>query len=79
MLKPAHIETALRHGDLAIYLVTVTSVIFLNLLHGVLIGLLLAVVVTGWRVVRARIEAEPVGDGWHVVIEGHAPSWRCHG
>ncbi|WP_459962947.1 SulP family inorganic anion transporter [Mycobacterium avium] len=70
LLKPAHIETALRNGDLAIYLVTVTSVIFLNLLHGVLIGLLLAVVVTGWRVVRARIEAEPVGDGWHVVIEG---------
>ncbi|BBY40241.1 hypothetical protein MMAN_43750 [Mycobacterium mantenii] len=22
------------------------------------------------RVVRARIEAKPVGDGWHVVVEG---------
>lgn len=70
LLKPAHIETALRNGDLAVYLVTITSVVFLNLLHGVMIGLALAVIVTGWRVVRARIEAKPVGDGWHVVVEG---------
>lgn len=70
LLKPAHIETALRNGDLAVYLVTVVCVVFLNLLHGVMIGLVLAVAVTGWRVVRARIEAEQVGDGWHVVVEG---------
>ena len=70
LLKPAHIETALRNGDLAVYLVTILGVVFLNLLHGVMIGLALAVVVTGWRVVRARIEAKPVGDGWHVVVEG---------
>jgi carbonic anhydrase len=70
LLKPAHIENALRNGDLAIYLVTVISVVFLNLLHGVLIGLALAVIVTGWRVVRARVEAKPVGDEWHVFVEG---------
>jgi MFS superfamily sulfate permease-like transporter len=35
-----------------------------------MIGLALAVAVTGWRVVRARIEVKPVGDGWHVVVEG---------
>jgi MFS superfamily sulfate permease-like transporter len=70
LLKPAHIETALRNGDLVVYLVTVVSVVFLNLLHGVMIGLALAVVMTGWRVVRARIEAKPVDDGWHVIVEG---------
>jgi MFS superfamily sulfate permease-like transporter len=70
LLKPAHIETALRNGDLAVYLVTVMCVVFLNLLHGVMIGLALAVAVTGWRVVRARIEAKAVGEGWHVVVEG---------
>lgn len=70
LLKPAHIETALRNGDLAVYLVTVIGVVFINLLHGVMIGLALAVIVTGWRVVRARIEARPVGDRWHVVVEG---------
>ncbi|OCB20245.1 SulP family inorganic anion transporter [Mycobacterium intracellulare] len=72
LLKPAHIETAMKHGDLAVYVVTAVSVIFLNLLHGVLIGLALAIALTGWRVIRAKIEAEPVGDEWRVTIEGAA-------
>nr|WP_082973841.1 SulP family inorganic anion transporter [Mycobacterium sp. E1386] len=70
LLKPAHIETALRNGDLMVYLVTIAGVVFLNLLHGVMIGLAVAIVVTGWRVVRARVEARHVGDEWHVFIEG---------
>ncbi|MCA2245347.1 MULTISPECIES: SulP family inorganic anion transporter [Mycobacterium] len=72
LLKPAHIETATKHGDLAVYVVTAVSVIFLNLLHGVLIGLALAIALTGWRVIRAKIEAEAVDDEWRVVIEGAA-------
>ncbi len=72
LLKPAHIETAMKHGDLAVYLVTAAGVIFLNLLHGVLIGLALAIALTGWRVIRARIEAKPVADEWHVAVEGAA-------
>lgn len=70
LLKPAHIETALRNGDLAVYLITIVGVVFLNLLHGVMIGLAVAIVVTGWRVVRAKVEARAVDDEWHVVIEG---------
>lgn len=70
LLKPAHIETAMRNGDFAVYLVTVVGVVFLNLLHGVLIGLAFAVTVTGWRVVRAKVEATAVGDEWHVIVEG---------
>ncbi len=73
LLKPAHIETAMRHGDLAVYVVTAVSVIFLNLLHGVMIGLALAIALTGWRVIRARVEAQPVGpvgEEWRVVVEG---------
>ncbi|MBV8788880.1 MAG: SulP family inorganic anion transporter [Mycobacterium sp.] len=72
LLKPAHIETAMKHGDLAVYVVTAVSVVFLNLLHGVMIGLALAIALTGWRVIRARIEAKSVGDDWSVVIEGAA-------
>ncbi len=72
LLKPAHIETAMKHGDLAVYIVTAVSVIFLNLLHGVLIGLALAIALTGWRVIRARVEAKPVGQEWQVLIEGPA-------
>jgi carbonic anhydrase len=70
LLKPAHIETALRSGDFVVYLVTVVAVVFLNLLHGVMIGLVVAVALTGWRVVRARIDARPDGDEWRVTIQG---------
>jgi MFS superfamily sulfate permease-like transporter len=72
LLKPAHIETAMKHGDLAVYVVTAVSVVFLNLLHGVMIGLALAITLTGWRVIRAKVEAMPIGDQWHVGIEGAA-------
>jgi len=71
LVKWAHVKTAHRTGDLAVYLVTVVGVVFLNLLEGVLIGLALAVALTAWRVVRAKIHAEPTGGhGWRVVIEG---------
>jgi carbonic anhydrase len=72
LLKPAHIETAMKHGDLAVYVVTAVCVVFLNLLHGVMIGLALAIALTGWRVIRARIDAQLVGDEWRVAIEGAA-------
>jgi MFS superfamily sulfate permease-like transporter len=72
LLKPAHIETAMKHRDLAVYVVTAVSVIFLNLLHGVMIGLALAIALTGWRVIRARIDTTSVDDEWRVVIDGAA-------
>jgi carbonic anhydrase len=72
LLKPAHIETAMRHRDLAVYVVTAVSVVFLNLLHGVIIGLALAIVLTGWRVIRAKVDASQSGNGWRVTIEGAA-------
>ena len=60
----------MRNRDFAVYAVTTFSVVFLNLLHGVMIGLALAVALTGWRVIRARIEAGPVGEDWRVTIAG---------
>jgi carbonic anhydrase len=70
LLKPAHIETALRSGDFVAYLATVVAVVFLNLLHGVMIGLVVAIALTGWRVIRARIDAQPDGGEWRVTIRG---------
>ncbi len=71
LVKRAHIETAMRTGDLAVYVITVVGVTFVNLLEGVLIGLALAIALTVWRVVRARIHAEPDGDdAWRVVVDG---------
>jgi carbonic anhydrase len=75
LVKRAHIETARRTGDIAVYVVTILGVVFLNLLEGVLIGLALSIALTAWRVVRTRIMAEPIEEGgaedtWRVVIEG---------
>ena len=71
LIKRAHIETARRTGDIAVYAVTIFGVVFLNLLEGVLIGLALSIALTVWRVVRTRILAEPADDStWRIVIEG---------
>lgn len=72
LVKWAHIETAQRTGDIAVYLLTVVGVVFLNLLEGVLLGLGLAIALTVWRVVRVRIHAESAGDDdqWRVTIDG---------
>ncbi|MDQ2626499.1 MAG: SulP family inorganic anion transporter [Actinomycetota bacterium] len=70
LIKAVHIEAAWRSRDLAVYLVTLLGVVFLNLLHGVLIGLALAMVLTGWRVIRVKIVAEHIGDEWLVSVSG---------
>lgn len=70
LLQPAHIETAMRNGDLAVYVVTILGVVFLNLMQGVLIGLALAIALTAWRVMWFRIHAQPSGDEWRVVVAG---------
>ncbi|AWK76819.1 carbonic anhydrase (plasmid) [Rhodococcus oxybenzonivorans] len=74
LIKLAHLRIAHRTGDLWVYGVTAAAVVFLNLLEGVLIGLILAIALVVWRVVRASIHAEPVGTPesrqWRVVVEG---------
>ncbi len=77
LVKLAHLRSARRQGELVIYLVTVTSVVFLNLLEGVLIGLGLSLLVLLRRVVWSGVHAEkvrPESDdepaGWRVVVEG---------
>jgi MFS superfamily sulfate permease-like transporter len=70
LLKPAHVKTAQRTGDLAVYVVTALAVVFLNLLHGVMIGFAVAVALTGWRVIRVKVEATRAGDEWRVEVGG---------
>jgi carbonic anhydrase len=71
LVKITHIETAWRNGDIAVYLVTVVGVVFLNLLNGVLLGLAVAILMTVWRLANARAVAEPDPDGdWRVDLEG---------
>ncbi|MGU3500378.1 SulP family inorganic anion transporter [Mycobacterium sp. C31M] len=78
LVKLAHIDLARRTGELLIYGVTLTCVVFLNLLEGVLIGLVLAIAIAAWRIVRVSIVTEDmtnrIGNGgparWHVAITG---------
>ncbi|GAA5054452.1 SulP family inorganic anion transporter [Nocardia callitridis] len=72
LIKLAHIRLAMRTGDLFVYVATVLSVVFLNLLQGMLIGLLIAFALLLWRVVRVTIAATPSGrpDRWLVTIDG---------
>lgn len=76
LVDRGHIRSALRHGELAVYLVTLSCVVFLDLLQGVLIGLACALLATLRRIVlaRVRVEAgEPDAEGratCSVVVEG---------
>ncbi|MGH3787451.1 MAG: SulP family inorganic anion transporter [Pseudonocardiaceae bacterium] len=77
LVKLAHLRSARRRGELVIYLVTVTGVVFLNLLEGVLIGLGLSLLMLLRRVVWSGVRAEKVRPGsddepagWRVVVEG---------
>ena len=71
LVKLTHIETARRNGDIAVYLVTVAGVVFINLLIGVAAGLALSILLTLWRVAHARIEVAALDDGrWRVAIAG---------
>ena len=71
-----NITSARRHGELAVYSVTITCVVFLDLLQGVLIGLACALLATLRRIVWARVRVErgdPDADGrptCAVVVEG---------
>ncbi|MFQ6397206.1 SulP family inorganic anion transporter [Nocardia sp. KC 131] len=72
LVKLAHIRLARRNGELYVYLATVLGVVFLNLLQGMVIGLLLSFALLLWRVVRVTIIAEPVAGErrWVVTIDG---------
>lgn len=64
LVKLAHIRTARRDGELAVYAATALGVVVLDLLQGVVAGVLLALVTVLFRVVRARVHAEPENTGF---------------
>jgi carbonic anhydrase len=72
LVKPEQIRAAHSHGELVVYLGTVAGVLALNLLEGVVIGLVLAGLVMLRRAVRARVRVvEPDGAApWRVIVEG---------
>ncbi|GAB3571652.1 SulP family inorganic anion transporter [Amycolatopsis endophytica] len=65
-----HIKQVLKHGDLPVYLVTLTGVVAIDLLSGVLIGVAVAALMMLRRLLWSGIHAERDGDKWRVVVEG---------
>ncbi len=71
LVKITHIRTARRTGDMTVYLVTVTGVVFLNLLNGVLLGLAVSILLTVWRLATTKVTVTPEPDGaWRVEVDG---------
>jgi len=71
LVKITHIQTARRTGDMTVYLVTVTGVVFLNLLNGVLLGLAVSILLTVWRLANTKVAVRPESDGaWRVEVDG---------
>lgn len=71
LIKPADIRTARAHGELPVYAVTLAGVVLLNLLEGVLAGLVLAGLMLLLRAVRARPRLIRHDDGrCELIVEG---------
>src|SRR5262249_48343754 len=77
LVKLADLRSARNQGELAVYLITVAGVVFLNLLTGVLIGLGLSLLLVLRRVVWSAVHPQQLGPeaadppaSWRVVVEG---------
>lgn len=71
LVRPEHARTAWRHGEILAYAATLGGVVFLDLLRGVLLGLVVSVLLVLRRAVWARVRAEETAPGrWSVTVEG---------
>jgi carbonic anhydrase len=73
LLKADDIRSARRRSELLVYVTTVASVVFLDLLMGVLIGFALSVALMLRRVVWAKLKVTRglgTPDQWTVAVEG---------
>ncbi len=70
LINAHHIRELQRHGEVAIYFVTMIGVISLNLLEGVGLGIGLAFFLLLRRLAQTQITVEERDGLWHVVIEG---------
>ncbi|SEP32143.1 SulP family inorganic anion transporter [Amycolatopsis saalfeldensis] len=70
LVNPGHLKQVLRHGDLALYLVTLAGVVVFDLLTGVIAGIVLALLLMLRRTVWSGIHVERDGEQWRVVVEG---------
>ena len=65
-----HIKELMKHKELPIYLVTIFSVVFVDLLRGVGLGFATAIGFLLWRLGRVKVTVTPIGEGLGVRVEG---------
>ena len=70
LVNLAGLKEVLRHGDLPVYVVTLAGAVAVNLLTGVVAGVLLSLVMMLRRMVYSGIHVETDGERHRVVIEG---------
>lgn len=74
LVKPAHVGELSRYGwgEVAIYLGTVCTIVAVDLLTGVLVGVAMAVVRLLWRASRLQTEVREEGEELVVDLHGQA-------
>lgn len=70
LLKPEQISELRRHRQLSVYFATFAGVLCVNLLAGILLGLVVAAARLLFELARCELEAESDGDQWRVHARG---------
>jgi carbonic anhydrase len=70
LIDVSHLRHVRSHGELPVYLVTLTGVVALDLLKGVALGLLTALALVLRRVLWSSVRLVRAGEVWQVEVEG---------
>ncbi|GAB6902913.1 bifunctional SulP family inorganic anion transporter/carbonic anhydrase [Kineosporia succinea] len=75
LVNLGHLRSAHRHGEAAVWVATLAGVLLLNLLEGVVLGLVVALGFAARRTILAKVQVIPPADGpgsgpWRVVLAG---------
>ncbi len=70
LVDVAHLRHVRHHGELPVYLVTITGVVALDLLKGVALGLITALALVLRRVLWSSVRLRWTGELWQVEVEG---------
>ncbi|GAA3612641.1 SulP family inorganic anion transporter [Kineosporia mesophila] len=74
LVNLGHLRSAHRHGEAAVWVATLAGVLLLNLLEGVVVGLVVALGFAARRSILAKVEVVPPADDpdgtWRVVLAG---------
>ncbi|WP_239339466.1 bifunctional SulP family inorganic anion transporter/carbonic anhydrase [Frankia sp. CiP3] len=70
LMDVSHLRHVRRHGELPVYVATLVGVVALDLLQGVVLGMLTALALVLRRVLWSNIHLVQTGETWRVDVEG---------